>query len=176
MLYFGGPIMALDTASQSGIALGRPGDAPVLKTVRFRDSEDTIEHTWGRVTKWAVRELKEAKPECIFVETHPPIIKSYDANLIQIGIWSIIVGIADARGIRCYRAPVNDIRAHFIGSRRYKRDIAKQRTMDVCLQLGFNPANFDESDAVAAWHYGCFRVAPEKMANMRTEPLFLGKK
>ena len=165
--------MALDSASKTGIALGRPGDAPTLRTISFRDPDDSIEYTWGRVTKWAAREFKDNRPECIYFESHPPIIKSYSANLIQIGIWSIIAGMAEARGIECHRACVNDIRAHFIGSRKYKSAVAKRRTMDICLQLGWRPANYDESDAAAAWHYACFKMAPGKMLGHRTEPLFL---
>ena len=66
-------------------------------------------------------------------------------------------------------ATVQDIRQHFIHIRNLRSAAAKRRVFAMCQRLGWEPADDNAADALAAWSYGCALVHP--ITALQTTPL-----
>jgi hypothetical protein len=71
-------------------------------------------------------------------------------------------GVPEIRSI-----DVKDARQHLVGQRTFRHDDAKAMTMRACQALGWEPANYDESDAAALWSLAVGQHNPRMAAATR---------
>lgn len=176
-----GTIMALDIATKTGVAEGRPGEIPHLYTVDFGGRNDEPQDIWCRAVKWTATRLQSFKPDAIYIEASIPPSQmwgrtNHQTTLILIGLWAAIAGHARARSIPVRKVEISTARVHFLGrgNGRLPREIAKSRVIAMCELLGWSPPDDNAGDAGALWHFGCSQIAPELMTP--TKPLFLSNK
>lgn len=168
---YSGIILALDLASNTGVAEGRPGGVPHLYDADLRREGDDWEDTWSRAVGWIAdrlyleRSAVEASEFRIIVEA--PIFagaqraKNANSELVTKGLWACITGFARARGVMVHRVHVSTVRAQFLGNGKMPGEAAKREARRVCRALGWSPPSLDAADAGALWWYGCNLWAPQ---------------
>jgi hypothetical protein len=166
--YDGGPILALDSATVTGVAYGEPGADPKLETVKFggRDFDDEFD-IWSRAQVWLLRRILDERPALICIEG---LVPQYDKT-IQCGIYAVLGAIARTKGIPVLIAPIATWRKFCLGGGRMKGKIAKARAVELAAQLGWDPPDHNAAEASMQWLWACAQVAPRRAH--RFEPLFL---
>jgi len=173
MTKFTGTILALDLATTTGFAWGVPGKRPRFGTIRFAGRERAHTHRLFRQwleTNWNVR---DEQPDLVVYESPAaPLLMMGRTNISTI---KFLIGLCEHLEEWCYEkfelreASVQQVRAHFIGGN-FKSAIAKQMTIDRCLQLGWKVSNDNEADACALWDYQVCCIRPDLVH--RTTELF----
>lgn len=167
-------VLALDIATQSGIAVDHPdGMRPICTTFRLPDVGGPDDH--GPRLEAFEEHL------CDLMEMHQPTWLAYEAPLVPHGDNIItraqtvlllikLAGVAELVGSRygCRRRAVNlkTVKKHFAGSGNADKDAMRAR----CGQLRWSVRNDDESDAAGLWCYVKSITSP-MFAPMAT-PLF----
>jgi hypothetical protein len=155
-----GPILTLDIATNTGVALGEPGAGlPDLSTVRFGEAGASLEASFAQAIAWAEDRLLLWKPRLIVFEAPmaPSFVRGHtNANTIRklMGLAAVIGGMAHRLGFyNIAEAEVSDIREHFLGKRKIRRSEAKAQTLRRCREIGLKPKNDNEADAAALWFF-----------------------
>jgi hypothetical protein len=176
---FNGIILALDLATTTGFAWGKPGAVPQFSSIRFskpgtsRAATYRLFRIWLE-SKWNVR---GHQPDLVVFES--PAVPSIMAGKTNIDTIKLLIGLAEHLEEWCYdhfelrEASVSQVRSHFIGQN-MKAALAKPRTVERCRELGWNVENTDEADACALWDYQCCHLRPDLAP--QTTPLFFGKR
>jgi hypothetical protein len=159
-------ILAIDCATVTGLCSGRPGETPVLETVRFGDNGASHFEIGARALRWVAFRLRDERPDQIWIEE--PISfaglagKTNKNSLVRLnGLFLLIGSAARLKGVPVHLVKVNEARKNFIGKGRLKGAEAKRRCRGMCKQLGWAVRNDDESDAAAIWWVACAANAPE---------------
>ena len=162
-------VIGLDIAGRTGIAEGFAVEtAPRLSSQQFALPDDTSPiEAFGRAVRFMATRLRDNLPAAIFVEAPVPEnklfaagISQHSSNMIRIGLYGALTGVARAKGIPVINAGIARVRTNILGHRHgHKGKAAKQATFDRCKLLGWAPANNDESDAAAVWLWGCGEIA-----------------
>ena len=177
-----GEVLALDVASRTGITEGWPGAEPrIYHKVFLKEHEsgkgfDHLDDMASRAIVWMAERLQVSLPARIAIEAPPPEqalqgqtnARSTAVKLMLIGA---LAGVAKARNVPVYFRGIGQVRKHFIGKGNLPAAEAKPRVKRVCELLGWDPKNFDESDAAALWAFECAQLDPRNAC--RPEPLFL---
>ena len=170
-------ILAFDFATVTGWACGNPGEQPESGVVRFGKASPTHGQIAAEAIAWTIDLLDRIKPmQIVFEQPLPPNFTgghtTLNTALVTMGLPFMMQGIAYKLGYFNVEAVrVSHIRTFFIGSN-MKSEEAKKLTFQRCQQLGFNPKDDNESDALALWCYQCAQIKPE-LAHKLT-PLFGG--
>jgi hypothetical protein len=174
---FEGTILAIDSATATGICTGRPGETPKLETRRWRaDETDSAEDIYGRAVVWMATRLRDDLPALVVIEQPVPPSAAWgqtnhDTTLITIGLFGIFCGLAKAKGVRAMRAPISSWRKYFLGRGNLKGDVAKRQAVRLCRELGWDAPDHNAAEAAGIWSWACAQVAPELAP--RVEPLFV---
>jgi hypothetical protein len=171
---FTGTILALDLATTTGWAIGRPDRTPRFNS--FRIAKPGVErcNVYRSFRIWIEDFTRNHKPKLIVYESPAsPMIMQGHTNIDTI---KRLIGLCEhleewcvGTGIELREASVGQVRAHFIGSN-MKRDAAKAATIARCHELGWDVSNDNEGDACALWDYQRCCLRPD-IASMTT-PLF----
>ena len=170
---FKGNVLALDLASTSGWAHGKPGSVPRFGHQRFAKQGEPRGAAYHRMRLWLDLFCSAHRVDWVVFEA--PIAPLLMTGRTNINTIRLLVGFAENLEAWCYRkveireARVSEIRAAFLGSN-YKTSIAKPMTMDRCHALGWMCETSDEADACAAWSFQCALLRPD-LAHM-TLPLY----
>lgn len=163
---FTGTILALDLATTTGFAWGKPGKPPHFGHIRFAKlgAERARIHRnfrdWMQ-TRWNVR---DHQPELVVYES--PASPMIMMGRTHISTIKLLIGLCEHLEEFCFEkfelreASVGQVRAHFIGGN-FKSAVAKQMTVDRCLQLGWMVTNDNEADACALWDYQVACIRPD---------------
>ena len=170
-------ILALDLATRTGWALGRPGDAtPLSGSVRFAREGASMGAVFAGCRNWLGQFLDEHDDVELIVFEAPmdPMLfvgrpRRPETARQLIGLAAIVEERTYDRGYDVREARVSDIRRHFIGAN-LKRRAAKDATIEACRRLGWAPVDDNAADALALWHYQASILDP-KLA-LQTSPLF----
>jgi Holliday junction resolvasome RuvABC endonuclease subunit len=161
-------ILAIDAATTTAAALGRPGDIPSFETIKFQ-GEDHLQ-VCASALKWIARKLKADKPDLLYIE-EPMAIgaaihgKSNARSIVRLNqIYGIIGGAALLLGVPVIGIGVQKVRQAFLGDGKLERDEAKKRALTMCRLLGWPARNGDEADAGGTWYWGCCCEAPKNSA------------
>lgn len=173
-----GSILAIDLASKTGLAEGRPGEKPRLRTIEFAPGGDVFDF-YGALTAWMATKLRDNPPDLIAIEEPiaPSAIKghtSHDTTMKTIGGFAIIVGIIKCKNIPFEPVRVATWRKHFIGSgvlasiddRDARRKEGKRMVIHRCRLLGWAPEDDNQADAAGIWDWAgatCMNSLPEKL-------------
>jgi len=159
-------LIALDLATNTGVAHGDVGQPPCCLTKRFQgEDEGSI---FAHALRWIDELIDEHKPDAVYVEA-PMMLGAArgqtNARTIRRlnGLYAIVVAaVRDAR-IPCSAPSVGDIRQTFIGSRVIPGPEAKRRAKEMCSLLGWEVADRDQADAAALYYYAGCELAPNLM-------------
>lgn len=159
-------VVALDLATQTGVAAGDSGDAPRTWSVDLgrRQSEESRFAQAIDLTRDIV--AKEA-PDLIVVEA---AIGGKHASAFLIGLVACVRGAARSLCVPVEVLHLGSVRKHFVGRSLTARDFpslgpaaAKRAMKGVvmrrCEMLGWPVESDDEADAAACWDYACATMA-----------------
>jgi crossover junction endodeoxyribonuclease RuvC len=172
-----GTVLALDLATVTGWAAGKPGTVPTFGHVRFMRPGMSRAAGYRELRGWLDMTMHQGKVDLIVFES--PAVPSIMAGKTNIDTIKLLIGLAENleewsyNHIELREASVSQVRSHFIGQN-MKAAIAKPMTMQRCRTLGWNVATTDEADACALWDYQCCHLRPDLAAS--GTPLFSGLK
>lgn len=173
-------ILALDVASTTGWAEGRPGEIPRTGRWVLGEKGATRPEKLFNLLRYLSDHLVVSRPRMIIIEaplnarTQVHVGTTEETALMAFGGFGVCEAVAQGRGVyRIERARVQDVRAYFIQRRTFSgKDEGKRLVMQRCQALGWNPQGYDESDAAALWAYGAHLLAPKHCQHV--EPLLIG--
>lgn len=169
-----GGILALDIASRTGWAFGRPGELPRAGSVRLAPPGSDIGLVGMGLIRWMRDFTQLEKVDALYIEApvNPAFMRgktSWETALMLISLFGIACATAEGLGIfRRRRANVQDVRRHFVGESRPKDK--KQAVIARCRQLGWKASDDNAADALALWSFACAIEAPR--TEIATTPLF----
>jgi hypothetical protein len=160
-----GKILALDVATKTGVAEGRPGEVPRLQTIDFR-GDDGLTGLYGRATLWMATKLREpanpsdpiSPPDLVVIEKPVPPSGAFghtnhDTTLITLGLFAIFCGIVHCKSIRLEIAPISTWRKHFLGKGNYPGPIAKDMAVERCKLLGWDAPDHNAAEAAGIFEW-----------------------
>ena len=156
-----GLVMGLDIAGRTGVAEGIPGSVPRLYSVPFvLEDDDSASECFGRAVRWAASRFKDNLPIGVWVEGVVPETAlqgrtNFNASLIRVGLYAVLIGVARAKGIPIYPVNIGKYRKAFTGHGGLSGPEGKQLVFKQCKLLGWDPPDLDASDAGGVWYYGC---------------------
>ncbi|MGY8665700.1 hypothetical protein Q3C01_25530 [Bradyrhizobium sp. UFLA05-109] len=171
-------ILALDLAARTGWALGYPNDeAPRSGSFRLAREGASMGALFS-ACRQLLDDLLNIEPDIKLIVFEAPMTPQQMAGRTTAdimrrlsGLCAVVEELACTRGGYDVReARVSDVRSHFIGSNRHKRDQAKALTISACHRLGWAPADDNAADALALWHFQASILDP-KLA-LQASPLF----
>ena len=170
-------ILALDIATNTGWAIGRPSGTPTASSQRFGQFHSEQHDVFAAAIKWFSEFLlQDPRPDTLIVEAMlpPTAMKGQTSRAVRdrlAGLHGCFLGVAKLRGVgEISQASVGDVRAHFIGDRMCRREQAKREVMRQCEMQGWNAEDHNAADACALWSYACTLIRPE--LGLRVVPLF----
>lgn len=167
-------ILALDIASRTGWAFGRPGEYPLSGSVRLAPPGASNGAIGRGMLRWLTDFITVSKPDILYYEVpldprHMGSKTTFKTARILLGLPFLVETIAEARGIyRLREAGVQDVRKHFCGTPRPKDK--KAAVLARCRQLRWDPVDDNAADALALWDFACAIEAPG--VAIATAPLF----
>ena len=170
---FSGTVLALDLATTTGFAYGKPGEAPVFGSHRYARPGAPRAMAYRSFRVWLDDFTHYNKIDLIVYES--PAVPSIMAGRTNIDTIRLLMGLAEHLEEWCHNhielreASVSQVRAHFIG-RNLRSKIAKPMTVERCRELSWMVKTTDEADACALWDYQCSFLRPDLAANQT--PLF----
>lgn len=153
-------IIFLDIATSTGWCEGIPGQKPTFGSFRTSKDGDNADKFAG-MFKWVGERFQIFKPQAMFFEA--PLARNATTAEALMGMAGAAQAAARLCGVwKIQRAHVGSVRAFFLpkGSPR-SGDAVKAAVISRCKELGYNPKNDDEADAIAGWLFACSIVAPD---------------
>lgn len=174
---FTGKVLALDLATTTGWACGRPGKVPSFGHLRFGKPDTPRPVIYRAFREWLDRywNVRGEQPDIIVYES--TAVPSFMGGKTNVNTTKLLMGLAEHleewahNKIELREATTSQVRCHFIG-RNMKSAIAKPMTLERCHELGWMCETHDESDAAALWDYQVCALVPELA--YRTTRLFQG--
>jgi len=150
-------IIALDLATKTGIAVGKPGCVPICFTEVLGETGAHHGARFSQALRMMNRLIKQYQPGLIVLEAPIGVHGggSKKRPEVLMGLRACVMGIAHMHHVPFQQHEVATIRKHFIGHGRLKRVEAKAATIKRCKQLGWTVQNDDEADAAALWDLAC---------------------
>ena len=152
-------ILALDPATNMGVADGLAGGVPKLSVVRLRlKPEDEAEDLFGRAGEWLWRRIVLGKPDVLAIEQPIPPMKmkgvtSYQMTKISHGLYGALIGIAKAAGAEVMPVHIATWRKCVLGHGRMPGADAKRAMMEQCRRLGWAAETHDAAEAGGIFVY-----------------------
>lgn len=170
-------VLALDIATNTGVAVGDSGGTPKAWSVSLNEGlalkipgetpqEKKFRMDNGRFSN-ALRLthglIETHKPDFVAIEA---AVGGAKASFYLVMLVGCVRGCATNRGVKCETFNIGSVRKHFLGKAYTTRDFpelrpakAKERikglVMDRCRLLGWEVEDDDSADACATWDYAC---------------------
>lgn len=175
-----GQILALDLAATTGWALGTLKDsAPEFGSIRWAKEGASLAATLSGCRQQLGDFLFQHPgiEMLVFESPMAPLRMKGRTNMnttrMLIGLCSVVEELIYSRNlsyraaglpsIDCREASVAQVRSHFIGSNKHKREAAKNLTINQCYRLGWKTHDDNEADACALWDYQCSILRKENL-------------
>jgi hypothetical protein len=160
---FNGVVLALDLATTTGWARGKPGEAPTCGALRF--GKPGTEHCkiFRAYRDWLDAVITPDVQRVVYESSMVPMIMQGRTRIETV---RLLVGMAMiCEELCCDRvelreASVSDVRSFFIGSN-MKREKAKPLVMERCHALGWDCEDDNAADAAALWSYQVSFMRPD---------------
>lgn len=178
-------IFALDTATVTGWAAGRPGSSPMWGARSFRG--DSTGEIIAQFRYWLEARILEHKPTLICFEAPyiprqqkpgrdakfygPPINAITLRRLLALA--ATVEAAAWEHRIPCREKTPLEISKFFIGTARLKRVEKKLATVDMCRRYGWETVSEDAADALALWAMAEAALDPAAARARGIGPLFV---
>lgn len=157
----GQQILALDLALQAGWALGRANDEkPESGSLKITNTDASMAKMFS-CWRLYLRDFLSLHPDVGMIVFEAPLLPFMKQGYTNVNSIRRLIGLAAVTEELLFtlgkydvrEARVSDVRSHFIGSNRHKRDEAKALTIKRCKMLGWEPADDNAADALALWDY-----------------------
>lgn len=185
-------IAAFDIATLTGCADGYSGGRPRSWSWALAKAGKSRPERLAMLRDYADRYLMENRPDCVFYEKGLPL-GALMAQVEKMGMQAAFrmgatdetigflrgaIGVLEASAAKAKIPHIEGLdvqaaRRHLTGLGKFPKGEGKDIVFDWCRRLGWNPANTDESDAMAIWSLGCGQMSPATAA--MTTPLFAGR-
>ena len=157
-------IVALDLATQTGVAVGDPGRPPRAFSVDLGKSKSE-DFRFSKALTLTHQLIQEHKPDLIVIEA--PVGGPKTSHFL-VGLVACVRGCCFNRGVALESHSIAAIRKHFLGghvtSAHYKhlperarkgaaRKDGKDAVMNRCRALGWQVADDNAADAMALWDF-----------------------
>ena len=172
MTKFNGAILALDIATVTGWAYGKPNAEPTFGNMRFGKEGGSRAYAYRQFRLWLDLFCSAHKTELIVFESPLAALLHGTTNISTL---KLLTGFCEHLEEWAYdrielrEANITAIRHHFIQDNP-KSKIAKALTVEACRERGWLVDTSDEADACALWDYQRCCLVPE--IGTRTTPLF----
>lgn len=149
-------ILALDISKTcTGIAYGRPGDAPRFLSIKGADIDETA--AMMKLGRWLIEWSKVERPDHVFYEAPiDRVLSSAHTTIVLAKMTGMVEFIFGMKGIPARKANIQKVRATFLGQGRPEEP--KQHAKLMCEALGWRPTNLDEADAGGVFYFGAIQV------------------
>lgn len=164
-------IVALDTATKTGVAIGSAGETPRAFSVDIGKVDWCIR--FSRTLRLTHKLITEHKPDLVVVEA---FVGGPKANTDLAGLVACVLGEADRLKVRTASYYPATVRKHFLGGvSRSNRTPIKTQVFQKCTMLGWDVGDTDAADAAALWD---FAASMESRSHQMTTVggLFAGRK
>jgi hypothetical protein len=161
-----GAIVALDIATTMGWALldDRTPERPFLGSIKFPSDPDEVGRAAENMRKFLAdrHAMHGGLLHIVFEAQHVAGTKKTtlpDGSKVETGgmnmkVLARLLGLAAMAewfahvvGAKCYKVEIATWRKHAFGNGRMKRQESKERAMEECRALGFDPPNHDAAEA-----------------------------
>ena len=150
-------ILALDIATQTGVAVGKPGEKPLCWSENMGKGED--EKRLAKILHVTNSLILTHKPD--FVAMEAPV-GGAKANFVLIGYWQVVRAVVAHHKVPGKTFAISEIRKHFLGKNLTTRDFPtlkhsaakkaiKEHVVARCQLLKWDVPNDDAADAAALW-------------------------
>lgn len=140
-------ILALDTATNTGVAVGEVGGQPRSWSVNL--GSGPWPERYSNMLRLVAAYVERFQPDLVAVEA---FVGGPKANANLIGLVACVEGEAFRLGVPTVSYYPATIRSHFLGRGRGKGPI-KAQVFARCKMLGWDCKNTDESDALALFDF-----------------------
>lgn len=177
---FKGTILALDIATSTGWAYGRPGETPRYGSQSWAAKAGETAADDGTVgaaaTRWLHSFMTIDKPDLLIYEAplgaggRSSKGSSERTTRRLLGLTFLIETVGVLKGVpssMICEANVQTVRKHFVGQARPAD--GKAAVMARCRQLGWAPRTHDEGDALALWDFAGAVMVPGLGARLAVE-------
>lgn len=141
-------VIAFDTATKTGVAIGSAGETPRAFSVDL--GKVAWERRFSRILRLTRKVITEHKPDLVAVEA---FVGGPKANTDLAGLVACVKGEADRLGVRVVSYYPATIRKHFLGGISTRSQKIKPQVMARCHMLGWPSDDPDACDAMALWDY-----------------------
>lgn len=185
-------IAAFDLATMTGGADGPAGGRPRSWSWDLAKAGKSRPARLAMLRDYADRYLVETKPDAVFFEKPLPIAALFaqvqhggmqsafrmGATDETIGMLRGCIGVIESSAAKAKIPLIEGVdvqaaRRALTGLGKFPKGEGKDIVFDWCRRLGWNPANTDESDAMAIWAMGCGKMSP--LNAHATTPLFAAR-
>jgi len=157
---YAGQILALDLARVTGFAVGRPGEIPRSGSVIFAKEGASMAAVLSACRAW-LRQFLLDNPAIQLVVFEAPLLPMFKRGKTTIVTIRQLMGLCGTveeflyskGGYDIREARVADVRIHFLGSNKHKREEAKRLTVAMCRARGWIAVDDNAADALALWDY-----------------------
>lgn len=155
-------VLALDIATNCGVAFGEAGAAPRAWSVDLgKGASDPARFAKAiGLARWACERFK---PDLVAIEAPVGGVKT---SHLLVGMWACVLGECQRSGVNVVKCDISSVRKHFLGKHlttkhfpglpvhRAKAQI-KLSVVNRCRALGWDIEGHDAADAAAIWDYAC---------------------
>lgn len=163
-------ILALDIATNTGIAVGSAGGVPTCWSENLGKAPD--ERRFSNVLRLTSSLIATHEPDFVAVEA---AVGGPKTSHYLVGLLACVRGCAANRDIPVEAMHLGSIRKHFLGKAYTTRDFPglshakakmaiKGEVMKRCALLGWDVPNHDAADAAALWDFACATRARDYQA------------
>lgn len=170
---FNGAVLALDLATVTGWAYGKPEEKPLFGSQRFGKQGSSRARTYRSFRLWLDVFCSARPPTMIVFES--AATPSWMAGRTNIDTVKLLMGLTEHLEEWCCdrfelrEASTSQVRTHFIG-RNLQSKIAKPLVVARCRERGWMVEDDNQGDACAIWDYQICCLRPD--IGIATSPLF----
>lgn len=158
-------VLAIDPATETGIADGIAGKIPALSVLRLRhDPDEDHDDLFRRAALWLWRRISVAAPDFLVIEAPVPPHRAkgfttYNTSALALGLNGLYVGIARAAGVHVITAPIRTWRKGVLGRGDLPGEVAKRAMVKHCRLLGWDAPDHNAAEAAGIWLWACGQPA-----------------
>lgn len=148
-------ILALDVASEMGVAEGPINGLPCLYTISLARRGEERTRKISRAAEWAIKRINEGpRPFAVYIED-PLVLRMRSAATQRLltSYADTIAGLFDLKRIPVHFVSVRTVRAAILHNGSMKGNAAKEACMRLARLEGLDPQNDNEGDAWAIWRW-----------------------
>lgn len=147
--------LALDMATKMGWAAGDLRGQPTFGSVNLGEAGPKHGARFLQALVEVQRLVNEHRPKLIMLEASIPAgPKGSEArSQLAMGYRAQVHLVGFKAGIKVDEARIGSIRKHFIGKGNLGGVVAKQKTIEQCIDYGWHVEDDNQADALAVWAY-----------------------